>query len=281
MPCFDFPWTEGREMLFAKYTSRQKTILIHGGGFLGQLYPNEEQRFRDTLKAYHDNRIIVFPQTVFFDLNSEEGRRILKESKTIYEAHPNLTIFVREKYSLEFMTNYMPGIRVKLVPDIVMGLEYQRGESNREGALVCLRRDQEKILNESDTAILYDIISKHFEKVHTTDTLLPENVMPEERERVLLQLLDEFSSSKLVVTDRLHGMIFSAITETPCIILNSLSPKIKGCYEWIRNLDYICFAETVDEIPELINRLKNTNMSYDYDAIRYSMKPLYEMIKSI
>lgn len=279
--CFDYPWTEGREQLFAKYTSKRKTILVHGGGFLGILYPNEEQRFRDTLKAYSDSRIIVLPQTIFFDLNSEEGRRYFLESKEIYEAHPNLTIFVRERFSFEFMKNHMPDIRVELVPDVVMGMEYIPGKFNREGALICLRRDKEKILKECDSEVLYNTVSKYYETIHVTDTIIPESVMPDQREKVVCQKLQEFSSSELVVTDRLHGMIFSAITETPCIILDSLSPKIKGSYEWIQNLDYICFAETVDEIPELIARLKGTHPFYDYEKIRHSMKPLYETIKSL
>ncbi len=34
----------------------------------------------------------------------------------------------------------------------------------------------------------------------------------------------EFLSSGLVITDRLHGMIFAAITGTPCIALDNKSP---------------------------------------------------------
>ena len=41
--------------------------------------------------------------------------------------------------------------------------------------------------------------------------------------------LKEFCSAELVVTDSLHAMIFCAITGTPCIVLNSKSPKLKGC----------------------------------------------------
>ena len=48
---------------------------------------------------------------------------------------------------------------------------------------------------------------------------------------------DEFRHAKQVITDRFHGMIFAAITESPRIVINSTSPKIKGCYEWIKYLE--------------------------------------------
>ena len=47
----------------------------------------------------------------------------------------------------------------------------------------------------------------------------------ENREQLLKQKIEEFQSAELVITDRLHGMIFSVITGTPCIAFDNLMRK--------------------------------------------------------
>ena len=91
--------------------------------------------------------------------------------------------------------------------------------------------------------------------------------------------LEEFASSEIVVTDRLHGMIFAALTETPCIVVNSMSHKLRGCYEWIKSLDYIRFVEDFDLIPAVIQELKHVRPQYDRAAAEKAMAPLYEELK--
>jgi len=93
-------------------------------------------------------------------------------------------------------------------------------------------------------------------------------------------MLNDFSSSKLVVTDRLHGMVFSAITETPCIVINSLSPKVEGCYEWLKDLDYICFASSVDQVPVLLRSLEKVIPVYDRKKLDCKYEPLRRCINN-
>ena len=59
-------------------------------------------------------------------------------------------------------------------------------------------------------------------------TVLSYDVSVEKREEELKRKFNEFKSAKLVVTDRLHGMVFAAITGTNCIVINSKSPKNEG-----------------------------------------------------
>ena len=62
----------------------QDVILVHGGGFLGTLWIREEKMFRTILNVFHDNTIIVLPQTAYFS-EDEEGKRILEESIELYQ----------------------------------------------------------------------------------------------------------------------------------------------------------------------------------------------------
>ena len=59
--------------------------------------------------------------------------------------------------------------------------------------------------------------------------------------------MQEFCDAKLVITDRLHGMIFAAISETPCIVFSNYNHKVGGTYEWIKQLPYIRYVENMGE----------------------------------
>lgn len=45
------------------------------------------------------------------------------------------------------------------------------------------------------------------------------------RKEALSDLFDQFRSLQLIVTDRLHGMIFAAITSTPCIVFGNFNQQ--------------------------------------------------------
>jgi pyruvyl transferase EpsI len=78
---------------------------------------------------------------------------------------------------------------------------------------------------------------------------LAERAVPAaERAEALQEKYDELGHAAVVITDRLHGMILCAITGTPCIVLDSRSPKVRGCYEWVEDLDYIRFVENPSQI---------------------------------
>ncbi len=67
---------------------------------------------------------------------------------------------------------------------------------------------------------------------------------------------DEFRRARLVITDRLHGMIFAAITGTPCIALNNSSGKVEGVWSlWLQHLDYVKFVQDATEIPALLDAM--------------------------
>ena len=269
----EYPYSQGIERYCARITTSKKLILINGGGFLGQLWPGEEKRFLATIAAFNRNPVIVFPQTVYFDLDTEEGQRCFEASRAVYAAHPNLTMFLRERYSRDFMREHMPEVHVELVPDMVMGLEMPVGPVRREGLLICLRRDKEKTLPEAQRERIIGIAGARFDKVVSTDTVVAGNVALNQRETRVKKKLEEFASARMVITDRLHGMVFAAITQTPCIVLDSLSHKLKGCYEWLSGLDYIRFIDNIDDLQQVMDELSNTAPEYDRAHVMAAMQP--------
>lgn len=237
------------EKAFAKLSPMNQVILVHGGGFLGALWPNEEYRFRRILEAFSDHKVVVFPQTVTFDLESEGGRAFFEDSVRAYTSHPDLTICCRECRSFAFVRDHFPGVKTELVPDVVLSLDVPRADAERGCVLLCMRGDRERVLDDGQTAALMAAVERAYPglPVRKIDTVVPRRIPTGRREQEVSDKLREFSRARLVVTDRLHGMVFSAITGTPCVALNNSNGKVGAVYEWIADVPYVAFAENVEE----------------------------------
>lgn len=101
-----------------------------------------------------------------------------------------------------------------------------------------------------------------------------------EHEGALTSKFRKFKQSKLVITDRLHDMIFAAITGTSCIALDNLSGKVKGVFKWLKFNDYIVFCNNIDEvfksIPEMLKKENNAyTLNKDYTTM---FKRIIELI---
>ena len=57
-------------------------------------------------------------------------------------------------------------------------------------------------------------------------------------EEKIEEMLKKYRKCQLVITDRLHGMIFATITSTPCIALGNYNHKIKSCSETLEPVSY-------------------------------------------
>ena len=108
----------------------------------------------------------------------------------------------------------------------------------RSGILVVLRKDKESYFSQQDKQALVDYLKDNY-KVTVTDNTNGGSFNNEIRERRLYEFWNTFSSAQVVVTDRLHGMIFSAITHTPCVVARSQDHKIVSTYEWVKDVPTI------------------------------------------
>ncbi len=83
----------------------------------------------------------------------------------------------------------------------------------------------EKVAADENINRIKDFIRNHNIQYDETDTVINKNVSKRTRDEELRKKWDQFSKSGLVITDRLHGMIFAAITGTPCIAIDNKSKK--------------------------------------------------------
>lgn len=254
-------------------------IIISGGGNLGTLWFDVEQIMREVMKRNPKSPVFIMPNTIFYE-DSDWGKEEFERSCRIYNAHEKLTIYAREKTSYNIMASAYRN--VKLMPDMVLFRNECADGAVRKGCLLCLRNDVEKTITQENKTILEEQVRGLFgTSVAYTDTHAAKSVPVDRREAELALKFSEFRSAELVITDRLHGMIFCAITGTPCIVLDSKSPKVRGCYEWIKELPYIRFANNVSQIVEEYNKIPSGAHQYDNAHLQQYYEKLSEDILSI
>lgn len=256
-----------------------KRIFINGGGNMGTLWFNVEQMHRNIIMSNPKSDIFIMPNTVCYE-DSDWGREEWENSKRIYNSHRHLHIFARERTSYDTMRNAYRS--VSLTPDMVLSLNRCKNDRERKGCLICIRSDHERTISrEQERAIRLQAEMLFGDCVCDTDTISDCAVPIDRREEALRSKFDQFSGAELVITDRLHGMIFCAITGTPCIVIDSKSPKIRGCYEWIEKLEYVQFVDDVagiayaySEIPKGLHNYDNTQLMPYFDKIRETIADL-------
>lgn len=228
----------------------EKTLIIlSGGGNLGDIWIHEEEARRNIIKNQMNNPKILFPQSFYYG-----DQRKIEESLPFYRCE-NLWLTARDDESYSQMKKIY-GDRVIETPDIVLSASrktFNVKQTDRSGVLFCFRSDKEKKIADEDIIKL----EKAVEQFSYTDMLSDVPVTEENRMNLVSRKMNEFAGAELVITDRLHGMIFSALTETPCIVLQNSYYKVKGQYRWLSHLPYITFFENVDDALSAIPSIRN------------------------
>ena len=268
--------------IYKKAIPPQSIICGLGGGNMGNQWPEEELFRHKLIKDFPNTPIIIFPQTIFYLDNKTDG--IKEESIKLYNNHLNLTLVAREQKSFEIMKELYPNCKVLLIPDIVLSSsknDFGVITSERKGVLLCLRSDAERKINDSGTDKIIEYLDSQKLDFRKTDMYSDCEVTKKNRAECVRKKMQEFCGARLVITDRLHGMIFAAISETPAIVLRNYNHKVSGSFDWIKSLPYIKYADSVDEvltgIPEM---LKIQGCSYDNSALSSYFDLLAEEVKA-
>ena len=236
------------------FTNRNHNLCVfHGGGNIGELYTFQEDIRLALVKNLRKANIVIFPQTIDYEKDSES----LDHAKNIYESHPSFFLFVREENSERKRTEFFDKCKGGLVPDIVMSYHPELISENRNGVLFCLRSDIEKVQeNDSMLRELEQFARSVFKSVKRTDTYSMDYRKPyAQQSEQLHEFWQSYSCAELVITDRLHGMIFALITETPCIALDNSTGKVGSLYRtWLSNssIIFVDDAESLAKAKEYI-----------------------------
>jgi exopolysaccharide biosynthesis predicted pyruvyltransferase EpsI len=239
------------------------TILIHGGGNFGTLWPKHEAFRLHLLRTHKGRPIVQMPESIHYADNVG-----IAEMATAIREHGNFTLLVRDARSLAFAEQHFD-CRVAMCPDAALMLGRQKRATPRVRVFALLRTDHERAPG-SDAPLPEGVIaddwldedegernrirlSLRLRRIFTHDAqamrLARQQKLAEWR---LARGLAMLSQGEMVVTDRLHAHILSVLLDIPHVLLDNSYGKVRGFAEqWTGPYAGLSHATTREEAIDL------------------------------
>lgn len=241
------------------FFNSKDVFYFHGGGNMGDVWPKQENWRQQLMEKFPHNKIIFFPQSVnYVDVNSIELRKTLDKAAEV----DDLTVMLRDRFSFEYMSNVYKSydnVTVELMPDMALTLNYVDESIEKQHDLgVYLRSDVEKDDNSERDVLMEKILTSGKYTYLLSDTVQDnwKFVYYRNREKFLKRKLEEIMSNRVIITDRLHGMVFAIITNRPVIVFDNNNHKIRNLVStWLSNMDSVFFVSDSIRIEEVINKI--------------------------
>lgn len=259
-----------------------RRVYVHGGGFLGVLWPKEHDMLLQILHVFSENEIIILPQTIDFG----DSDSLLNEFCLTLKRCRYVVICVREKYSYQKYCKKITSAKMLLIPDMALFLEPLKVKIKQDNkkAIFCMRSDKEKIISQNDINDLIDNVYKlspHIEIIQT-DTVRNIFVKPSKRKKLVEDKIEGFSKANLLITDRLHGMVFGYLAGVPVAVLPNLNHKVIGVYDWIKGNTKIRMIKSSNEFIGFCQGiLLEETEDYFYVDFKTEYQPLIEIVERI
>lgn len=241
------------------------TILLHGGGNFGDIYPKHQNFRLNIIRQYPDNPIIVLPQTVFYnDLSN------LERESEVFNSHSNLYICVRDSKSYELLNKYIPSARLLLLPDMAFFINlkhfYQQDLNHKvlimdridventnvvsKLDLVSTLRGKDFLVDVKDWPTYYNSIgSSLYLQFHRVRSFLFKfsvlNIPSDKIDRLLkdhyvemgIKFMNQYD---IVYTTRLHGLILAILLNKRVVLLDNSYGKLTSFYDaWLSDFDNV------------------------------------------
>jgi exopolysaccharide biosynthesis predicted pyruvyltransferase EpsI len=237
----------------AQALSADGAIFITGGGNLGDLWPRH-QRLRETVIRDFPNRPIVqLPQSMHF-----QSAESLSRTQAVFNAHPDLTILLRDETSLALARNEFRATSV-LCPDMAFYL----GSLPRPWAptrdIFWLRRVDRESSGDDDSPMGGDVAVADWlddrrpllDRARRISRRFPLRLLARSApgRRTIGRVVDAsydwqaqqrvrfgcrlLSSGSVVITDRLHAHILCLLLGIPHVVLDNNYGKVRRfCQTW-------------------------------------------------
>lgn len=267
-----------------KKNVRETDIIVFQSGYCTHdIEPStEDLMHRIVISNFPKNRILMLPQTVYFQ--NEKRKKLSMEA---YNKAERMLFLARDAVSYEIAKEMFDQVNVQLYPDIVTTLIGTRHyNEKRNGIFLCARRDCEKYYSDSELAALIKKLKEKY-MVERGDTTLDDcdpYWLDKNLDKKLEEIFSTYSKYQLVITDRYHGTIFSLVAGTPVIVLKTQDHKVSTGVDWFKGIyDYVYFAENLEEAYakaiDILEHPKDTHPLPYFKAEYYdNLKELFEKV---
>lgn len=259
-------------------------IAVTGGGNIGTLWIRINDLFCHIVSAFRSNALVVFPQTLFYEDNYF-GEKEKQRLRNILSTNKKLFFAVRDKKSLNRLNEISEDkINKILAPDMAFFLRHKYAQPDKrrtQTLLICMRRDKERA---AYTDLQPEKIAKEFALTPKfISTVLQEEITMNNRGKYLDEIMSNIASAKVVLTDRLHCMIFCALTGTPCVFFDNISGKCSGTKNWLKNSEFIekCTENNIFECIERVTSKPGNSFFEDLIFIENGFERLAAAIKKM
>ena len=265
--------------LIIRRLNERDVLLTNGGGWFGSLWRHNQLEVVEIFRHFPNNRIVVMPQTVYYS-GDEQGRNELAHDRKAFARFTDLHVFVRDRKSYDLIRRndlYPNAKSIEHVPDMVCSLDYSElAAKERKGALVCLRPDIERVLELEEQNALYARLLREFGSLRFWSTNpAGDNAKIRDWEQAVNGTLEAPAKCELLVTDRLHGMLFAAITGTPCVAFDNRTGKVHSVHEWISGCGYVQVCGGLDEFEGAMRKALSAPRKWDNSELM----PYFDKIK--
>ncbi|MER7702576.1 polysaccharide pyruvyl transferase family protein [Kitasatospora sp. NPDC097605] len=230
------------------------TILLTGGGNLGDLWPSHQRMRERVIGAFPGHRIVQLPQSVHF--GDPAG---LARARAVFDAHPDLILLLRDQPSLRAARAAFRA-PTALAPDCAFAMTGLPRLGQPERRILWLRRGDHESAAPGEP--------QPDAEVHRTDWTAQEGadaswsaaarsvrrrldkasaqVRATASDRAVAELADAqdhharlqlqrgcrlLGSASAVVTDRLHGHLLSLLLGLPHVVIDDRHGKISGYWQ--------------------------------------------------
>ena len=247
--------------LLSKKMKDQDFIVFQSGYTTTDLGGDADKMHQMVIDALPNVRMLMFPQTIFFKYKKNQIRtsRILNKAM-------HMLFLARDPISYQSALEMFPNLSVELYPDIatvLIGKTYYT--FLRDSILFCIRDDTERFYSDAE---INELIEKcrGLGKIIRTDTTKKgrRSQIVRNAPKYINREIENYAKSKVVITDRYHGTIFSLAAGTPVIVLKTTDHKVITGIDWFKDVysGYVYLAENLDDAFILVNRISSQKFEY-------------------
>lgn len=269
-----FDFYEEKILMILKEKIKETDLIFSQSGYTFTGIHPYENMHRKIVENFPYNKIVFLPQTVKF-----KNQKILENVQNFYGKYDNIYFFARDKISYDIYKSIFPEHRnVHCFPDIG---NYDFNNNERNGILLCVRNDVEKLYSFQEISLFKEKLQK-IAKVSLSDTNseTKENSLKEYWKKIE-ETIDDYAQYQVIITDRYHGTIFALIANTPVIILKTTDHKVVTGADWFEGVyeDYVYVVNDLEEASQVAQQIVT---GFEYRKLpSYFKEKYYDRLKDI